>query len=71
MKYYRVKQEYDNKPICKNVSGYRAISFFLVGNELYTPTEKAKYSIPDNVLETIHISKKRTYFSFGARFERG
>lgn len=48
-----------------------------VRNELYTPKEIAKYSVPDKHglkmrlewLEPVKVSKKRIYWCFGARFE--
>ena len=47
-----------------------------VPNELYTPTEVKRYSVPDKHgyrmhvewLEPVNISKQRTYWFFGARF---
>lgn len=50
-----------------------------VRNELYTPAEIRRYSIPDRHnckmrlewLEPVNVSKRRTYWLFGARFENG
>ena len=47
-----------------------------VANELYTPAEFRKFSTPDKYgcrlrrewLEEVNISRKRTYWFFGARF---
>lgn len=47
-----------------------------VSNELYTPTEVKRYSVPDKHgykmrpewLEPVNISKRRVYWFFGARF---
>lgn len=47
-----------------------------VPNELYTPAEVKRYSVPDKHgcrmrpewLEPVEVSKKRVYWFFGARF---
>ena len=47
-----------------------------VPNELYTPAEVKRYSVPDKHgckmcsewLEPVNISKRRIYWFFGARF---
>lgn len=60
MLYYRVRRDaydYFNK-------------FAVVEGELLTEKErnrKARY-ISDNVFQEVHISKNKTYFSFGCRF---
>jgi len=64
MKYYRVRRGsgdlYDNK------SEYTTIS-----HELLTARERKNMfpSIPDRNFEEVVISRKRTYISFGCRFE--
>lgn len=76
MKYYRVKQEYDNV--------YYSLDYdFLVANELFT--EKEFYDVeqaflrkcrnPNSAAEKfrkmfdiVNINKNDTYFFFGARF---
>lgn len=60
MKYYRIKEEHDNK---KRIDGS-----ILVGNELYTEKEVEKYHIPISYCDIIEVSRKKTYFFFGARF---
>lgn len=60
MTYYRIKKEHDNRR--------RSDGNIFVGNELYTPREKEKYSIPDAFCDVIEVSRKKTYFFFGARF---
>lgn len=50
-----------------------------VPNELYTPVEVKRYSVPDKHgcrmrlewLEPVNISKRRVYWFFGARFAAG
>lgn len=81
MKYYKVKPQFDNAQILKTTGrGYYKIYGFLVGNELYTPAELKKLlngatfrgcGIKDDtiIFDEIEISKNKTYFFFGARFE--
>ena len=66
MIYYRVNKEYDG---IKNVSRR---NFFLISNELFTKKEidKLKIYAIDKVFTKIEISKNKTYFSFGSRFEK-
>lgn len=50
-----------------------------VGGELFTPAEYKRYSAPDKYgahlrrewVEPVQVSKRRIYWFFGARFERG
>lgn len=60
MKYYKIKQDYDNKR--------RKDGSILVGNELYTEKELEKYNIPTSYCDIVEVSRKDTYFFFGARF---
>lgn len=60
MVYYRVKPEADQKR--------RNDGSIYIANELYTPTEAKKYKLNFEYLEAISISRKQTYFCFGARF---
>lgn len=61
MNYYRVKIS----DIYDPVSGYTTIS-----NELLTEKERYKQFpyLHTDCFEMVHVSKKQTYFSFGARF---
>lgn len=69
MLYYKVKPEYDNKPILKRVKNNRfEYAGALVANELYTLREVYKYDLLLYMLEPIEIPRGRVYFSFGARF---
>ena len=72
MKYYRVRPKFDNKQVTRN-------GYYLVGNELYTPSELRKletrynafYHTPLNFMrmfEEVEVSKRSVYFFFGARF---
>ena len=60
MIYYKVKPEYDQK---------RTKNDFLIADELYTKTERAKMpEVPDSAFICVNIPEKRTYKCFGARF---
>ena len=67
MQYYKVKPHADNKR--KSVKS----TDILVRNELYTAKELQKFTsinslfVQDNFIE-VEVSKKDTYFMFGARF---
>ena len=71
MLYYRAKQSdiiIHNRPWVQTIK-----------NELFTPAEYKKYSKPDiygaclkpQHVECVEISRKKTYWFFGARFEIG
>jgi len=45
--------------------------YAIVKGELFTEKEVFKFSIPETILEKIELSRKKTYFFFGARLERG
>lgn len=61
MKYYKVKEEFDQTQ--------RKDGSILIQNELYTKREKELYNISDKMLNVVNINKNNTFFSFGARFE--
>lgn len=65
MIYYRVRKECDQKRISKGKGK------FLVAKELYTKGERNKMSkVSDEAFEQVHISKNKTFWFFGARFEK-
>lgn len=74
MTYYRVPQENNNKRIFGyDKNGNIEYKGCLVANELYTQkeVEKMRLACPTCILfDQIEISRKRTYFFFGARFEK-
>lgn len=77
MKYYRVKKEFDNYPMFKNTATIQAYDGIYIGNELFTEKELEKHmknhKLPARVttmFDVVEISKKRTYWFFGARFYR-
>ena len=70
MLYYKVKPEYDNKTRYKwNNHGQGVADSILIANELYTPGEFRKIANCQAWFTTVEISRKKTYFYFGARFE--
>lgn len=66
MVYYKVNKEYDGIKILSRRNLY------LISNELFTKKEidKLKIFAIDKVFTKIEISKNKTYFSFGSRFEK-
>ena len=66
MKYYKVREMYDQFPKNPKV---RDGNFF-IGGELYTEKELNKLPfIYAGIFEQKEINKSKTFFSFGARFE--
>ena len=62
MVYYKVKKSYDQYMLNDGHT--------LIGDELYTEKEFMRLSlVPDGSFERIELSKFKTYFFFGARFE--
>lgn len=72
MEYYKVLPQYDNRKRYRwnNHGQVVADGSILVANELYTPREFAKLANSPTCFEKVNISKKNTYFFFGARFEK-
>lgn len=77
MKYYKVNPEFDNMQIVKG----RKIAGFLIANELYTEKELAKAmdgarlcgygnKSRENVFIPVEISKNKTHWFCGARFQK-
>jgi hypothetical protein len=71
MKYYRVKPEYDN---LRKYNGKKVLfDGIWIASELYTQKElekltKAGFTVLYKYFDPVEISKKQTYFFFGARF---
>lgn len=71
MKYYRVKPEFDNVRRYKlTARGVCVPDSVLIGNELYTEIEHSKIANRKQMFDIVNIPKNKTFFSFGARFER-
>lgn len=68
MKYIMIRPEYDNTHMFRNE--------IFIGGELYTPKEwekiRAKYPARgrslDRISVPVEVSRKKIYWSFGARF---
>lgn len=70
MTYYRVKEDYDNCPrFVERPNHQLRQTGILVGNELYTPAERAKLMNRNGMFEEVQIPKSKIYFFFGVRFE--
>lgn len=63
MIYYKVPKHLDQHGTTE--------THFLVEDELYTPKECERYNVPVDLLQPVNISRKSTYWFFGARFEIG
>lgn len=78
MKYYKVIQKFDNMDYWKKRKGKTALYFggFLIGGELFTEKEIARFAEVrfrnrlriEQMVEPIEVSRKKVYWSFGARF---
>ena len=66
MKYFRVPKEFDGSPVYQPRS---AKYIHLVGEELYTQKECERYGLNTKKLQEVEVSRKKTYWFFGARFE--
>lgn len=72
MKYYRVKPQYDNHPRFKEQTNHKLRQDgILIANELYTPRERAQIMNGNWFFDEIEVPKTKTYWFFGARFEKG
>jgi len=61
MKYYKVKKEADQKR--------RKDGSIYIADELYTGKEAARQHLNLAFMEQVEISKNKTFWSFGARFQ--
>ena len=71
MVYYKVKPQYDNIPRYVYV-GHSNLKIrrdsILIAHELYTPRERERVAMKDEFFDRVEISRKKTYWFFGARF---
>ena len=68
MRYYKVKQEYDQT--YKNPRIHDGN--ILIAGELYTESERIKMRfVPDKCFHVVDIPRNKTGFMFGARFAFG
>lgn len=70
MKYFRVPVKMDGKRVVKRGPIYSEFTRELIREELYTPREIERFGMSylKDKLEEVEISRKRIFFSFGARF---
>lgn len=66
MKYFKVPQKLEGSQIFTSKG---RISVSLVANELLTPKECEQHGVNTKKLQEVEISRKKTYFNFGVRFE--
>lgn len=74
MKYYKVKEKYDNYRLIKQKGNHLVYDGILIGCELLTEKEYLKYKVKyvnlkDESFDIININRNNTYRLFGARFE--
>ena len=71
MIYYRVKSQYDNIR-CFVYVGHSKLKIrpdgILIARELYTPRERERLAMREEFFERVEVSRKKTYWFFGARF---
>lgn len=68
MKYYKVKPEFDGKPMFIRKGNHVEKSYELVGNSLFTPAEFARIANAPKLFEEVNIPRTKTYYFFGVRF---
>ena len=67
MTFYRVKQEYNNKPMLVKKRGNAEYWSVYVGGELFTPNEVAKRGLNMDYLETVDVNLRKTHKMFDCR----
>lgn len=60
MTYYKIKPSADQRR--------RKDGSIYIANELYTPKEAEKHNTPAAYYDIVNVSRKATYWMFGARF---
>ena len=65
MQYYRTPQKFDGRDVYSRKARKWLI---MVGGELHTARELLKYGFNPDAFERVEISRRRTFWSFGARF---
>lgn len=63
MEFYKVKKEYDNRPL-------KGMVLYVCG-ELFTKKECKEYGVNMDFVEKVDVPKDQTFFFFGARFQEG
>ena len=71
MQYYKVPADLQDKPCYKSNKANRIPNgYYLIANELLTPSECKRINAPIDLLESVTIKKTACFTMFGARFER-
>ena len=67
MTFYRVKSEYNNKPMLIKKRGNNEWWSVYVGGELFTPNEVAKRGLNIEYLEPVEINLRKTHYMLDCR----
>lgn len=71
MMYFKVPGHLDQKTLYKpNCKKRIPNGYFLIANELLTPSECRRINAPSELLTPVNVKKTETYRMFGARFEK-
>ena len=68
MLYYRVKPQYDQKPMFRYKRGTPEYYSVYVRHELFTMHEVRAYNLNVHYMEVVKANPKKVWFCFGARF---
>ena len=69
MLYYRIPEGLDGRAVMSAGAYCDKVNRYLIGGELYTAKECARYGINTARLEPVTISQRRTFTNFGVRME--
>ena len=69
MLYYRIPAGLDGRAVVSAGAYCGKVKRYLIGGELYTAKECARYGISTAGLEPVTISQRRTFINFGVRME--
>lgn len=69
MLYYRVPAGLDGRAVVSAGAYCGKVKRYLIGGELYTAKECARYGIRIAGLDPVTISQRRTFTNFGVRLE--
>ena len=67
--YYRIPAGLDGRAVVPAGAYCGKVKRYLIGGELYTAKECARYGISTAGLEPVTISQRRTFTNFGVRME--
>lgn len=69
MLYYRIPAGLDGRAVVSAGAYCGKVNRYLIGGELYTAKECARYGICTSGLEPVTISQRHTFINFGVRME--